>query len=170
MKKEERPARNVKIIIRWYTSSAYVSFVKVDEGFSSDVEGRFYNSWLTSTFTCTYTRRAWFFCEYAGRILQGTRPRIPGGFIGFYSLFGTDAYCWARFAPRMNQTRVENETWRRGEGAMVVSGRAEIDLLGLNKGLNFYKNFSRNCGRNVLEQRAAFESSRFNKRYIRIVW
>lgn len=37
------------------------------------------------------------FCEYAGRILQGTQPRIPGGFIGFYSLFGTDAYCCARF-------------------------------------------------------------------------
>lgn len=32
---------------------------------------------------------------------------------------------------------------------MVAGGRAEIDLLGLNKGLNFYKNFSRNCGRNV---------------------
>lgn len=56
------------------------------------------------------------FCEYAGRILQGTQPRIPGGFIGFYSLFGTDAYCCARFAPHMNQTRVENETRRRGRG------------------------------------------------------
>lgn len=52
---------------------------------------------------------------------------------------------------------------------MVAGGRAEIDLLGLNKGLNFYKNFSRNCGRNVLEQRGAFESSRFSGRYIRIV-
>lgn len=86
----------------------------------------------TSTFTCSAGRD---FCEYTGRILQGTQPRIHGGFIGFYSLFGTDAYCCARFAPRMNQTRVENETWRR-ERERERDGRAEIDLLGSN-GLNF---------------------------------
>lgn len=72
-RREERVARNVKIIIRGYTSSAYVSAA----GFSSNVEGRFYNSWpTTSTFTCSAGRD---FCEYTGRILQGTQPRTYTG-------------------------------------------------------------------------------------------
>lgn len=130
--KEERLARNVKIIIRWYTSSVRV----VRESGRGIFFGRggTFLQFVADKYVHVYVHAAVIFCEYAGRILQGMQPRIPGGFIGFYSLFGTDAYCCARFAPRMNQTRMENETWKRGR----VGGRAEIDLLGLNKGLNSY--------------------------------
>lgn len=51
------------------------------------------------------------------RILPRMHDEYMPGFIGFYSLFGTDAYCCTRFTRRMNQTG--------GGRKMIVSGRQE---------------------------------------------
>ena len=53
------------------------------------------------------------------------------GFIGFYSLFGTDAYCCVRFARCMNQTRwpgrgelaSQHEQWKRTPSTAMDDAR-----------------------------------------------
>lgn len=125
-RREERVARNVKIIIRGYTSSAYVSAA----GFSSNVEGRFYNSWpTTSTFTCSLA--VIFANTQAGYCRERSREHTRG----IYRLL---LVIW-NGCILLRSFRATYESNARGKRNMEErerDGRAEIDLLGSN-GLNF---------------------------------
>lgn len=111
--REERLTRNVKIIIRGIYQVAwrarYVKGLDFLRGGAGRDGSRYFKLTCART-RARYTERQRFLQKpVRHRILPRTYDECTSGFIGFYSLFGTDAYCCTLFARRINQTREKND-------------------------------------------------------------